>query len=101
MLQYPTPDDLHYPHVPDTDSQWGPPRPDTDEDDRQRAQQQRAPTNYTSATAYTSRDPYPAQAQSHCSGTYAYPSQQYTSPVNYVQPPYDFAAYPVSRVVLG
>jgi hypothetical protein len=113
MAQYPTPSDLHYGDVADTitpqgPSQWGPAHPDSsqlavnaDSDDRQRAQQQRAPTNYTPATAYTSRDPYPAQAQSQCTGPYGYPSQQYASAVNYVQPPYDFGAYPVSRVTLG
>jgi hypothetical protein len=117
MLQYPTPADLHYGDVGDTTlpqggSQWGPGRTDSsqpavnaDADDRQRAQQQlRAsanqslPTNFTPATAYTSRDSYPAQAQSHCSssGQYGYPSQPYSSSVNYVQPPYDFGEYPVS-----
>ena len=97
MAQYPTHSDLHYSDVADNVSYWGSGRPDTsqsavntDSDDRQRPQQQRAQTNYTPATAYT------AQAQSHC---YPYPSQPYTSAVNYVQPPYDFAAYPVSRVV--
>jgi hypothetical protein len=90
--------------MPQGGSQWEP-RPDSsqsavnaDSDDRQRAQQQRAPTNYTPATAYTSRDPYPAQAQSHCAGPYGYPSQPYSSVVNYVQPPYDFAEYPMNAV---
>ncbi|KAN0141550.1 hypothetical protein V8E53_000012 [Lactarius tabidus] len=86
--------------VPQGGSQWGSGRPDpsqpavnADSDDRQRELQQRAPTNYIPATAYTSRGPYPAKAQSHCSGPYPYPSQPYNSTVNYVQPPYDFAEY--------
>lgn len=113
MIQYPTPADLHYGDVADTTlpqggSQWGSGRPDTsqsavnaDADDRQRAQQLRAsasqslPPNFTPATAYTSRDSYPAQTQSH-SAQYGYPSQPYTSGVNYVEPPYDFGEYPVS-----
>ncbi|KAH8990847.1 hypothetical protein EDB92DRAFT_729603 [Lactarius akahatsu] len=116
MLQYPTPSDLHYGDVGDTSmpqggTQWGPGRPDSshpavnaDTDDRQRAQQLRAsqhpPSNYTPATTYmiTSRDSYPAQAQSYCSGQYAYPSQSYPATVNYVSPPYDFAEYPINAV---
>lgn len=114
MLQYPTPADLHYGDVADSSipqgsSQWGPGRSDSshpavnpDADDRQRAQQQRAsqslPTNYSPATAYTSRDSYPAQAQSHYSGPYSQPYP--SSSVNYVQPPYDFGEYPVSRALM-
>ena len=115
MLQYPTPSDLRYGDVANTTmpqggTQWGPGRPDSsqsavncDTDDRQRAQHSRTtqslPSDYTPATTYTatSRDSYPAQAQSHCSGQYPYPSQPYASTVNYVLPPYDFAEYPVSR----
>ena len=104
MVQFPTHSDLHYPDVADTQngSYWGSGsasgRPDSSQsalnpgsDDCQRAQQQRALTNYTPATAYTAR------VQSYC---YPYPSQSYTPAVNYVQPPYDIATYPVSRVVL-
>ncbi|KAI9450536.1 hypothetical protein BJY52DRAFT_1191761 [Lactarius psammicola] len=56
--------------------------------------------DYTPATTYmiTSRDSYPAQAQSHCSGHYPYPSQPYPSSLNYVLPPYDFAKYPINEV---
>lgn len=112
MVQYPTRSDLYYPDVPDTTmpqggSQWGSARPDSsqpavnaDSDDRHRAQhwqQQCAPTNHTTTTTCTLRDPYPAQAQGHC---YAYPLQPYTSMGNYMQCPYDFAEYPVSRVAL-
>ncbi|KAH9023339.1 hypothetical protein EDB85DRAFT_327538 [Lactarius pseudohatsudake] len=116
MLQYPTPSDLHYGDVGDASmsqggTQWRPGRPDSsqpavnaDADDRQRAQQLRAsqhpPSNYTPATTYmiTSRDSYPAQAQSYCPGQYTYPSQSYPATVNYVLPPYDFAEYPINAV---
>ena len=114
LHQYPTHSDLPYGDVTDTTmpqggTQWGSGRPDasqtalnSDSDDRQRVQQIRAsqyPSNYSPATTYsvTSRDSFPAQAQSHCSGQYPYPSQPYQSvAVNYSLPPYDFAEYPVS-----
>jgi hypothetical protein len=118
MHQYPTPSawpsDMCYGDVnitvPQGGTQWGPGHPDSshssvncDADDRQRAQHLRAsqslPSNSTPATTYTatSRDSYPAQAQSHCSAQYPYPLQPHPSTVNYVLPPCDFAEYPVSR----
>lgn len=117
MLQYPTPSDQRYAApcnpavpVPQGSTYWAPGRPDAhhpavnrDSDDRHgaprlRSSSQLTSSNYPPATpnAVPSCDSYAAQSQGDCSGQRGYPSQQYSSGVNYASPPYDFAAYPVS-----
>jgi len=121
MLRYPTPSDQRYrnvsnPPAPQGNGTYWSPAPDgshsavtREPDDRHhpppRLRANQIPSSaYASASAPTTttfafpqRDTYPAQTQTDCPAQYPYPpQQQYPSAVNYSQPPFDLAEYPVS-----
>jgi hypothetical protein len=122
MLRCPTPSDQRYGDacnaaMPQGGTHWVPGRPDTYQSAVTRDLDHGAPrlrsnqmsfndnnnnNNYPSVspnnTIPPSAESYPAQPPADFTAPQrAYPPHQYASSVNYAAPPYDFAAYPVSR----